>query len=55
MQVYLNLFAYRTALSPLPFVLTLVVTVFIAWLAVVVQATKAARTNPAMVLRHDWE
>jgi putative ABC transport system permease protein len=51
MQVYLSLFAHRTKLSPLPFMISLVITVFVAWLAVVIQASKAARLNPAKVLR----
>jgi putative ABC transport system permease protein len=53
MQAYLSQFANRAALSPIPFIASLTITVLIAWLAVVVQATKAARMNPATVLRNE--
>jgi putative ABC transport system permease protein len=51
MQGYLSLFMVQASLSVLPFVLGLLITVGIACASVVVQATKAARLNPAMVLR----
>ena len=53
MSIYLKLFAYRTSISPLPFLISLFATVFVSWLAIAVQATKAARLNPARVLRSD--
>jgi putative ABC transport system permease protein len=52
-QLYLSNFTQRTNITPLPFVLGLVITILIAWLAVGVQATRAARMNPAAVLRHE--
>jgi putative ABC transport system permease protein len=51
MQIYLSMFAQRTSLSPRPFITGLVVTVLIAWIAVAIQAIRAARLNPATVLR----
>jgi putative ABC transport system permease protein len=51
MQLYLSMFAQRTSLSPRPFITGLVITVLIAWIAVSAQATRAARLNPATVLR----
>jgi len=53
MRGYLSLFAHQAGLSPAPFIITLVVTVAIAWLAVAWQATRAARMNPATVLRYE--
>jgi putative ABC transport system permease protein len=51
MQLYVSLFTQRTSLSIVPFISSLVMTVLIAWLAVAAQATRAARMNPATVLR----
>ena len=53
MRVYLSLFVDRSALTPLPFVLGLVTTVGIAWLAVSKQTLQAASINPASVLRYE--
>jgi putative ABC transport system permease protein len=53
MQVYLSVFTERTSLSITPFIASLVITVLIAWLAVAAQATRAARMNPATVLRSE--
>jgi putative ABC transport system permease protein len=53
MQLYLSNFTQRTSLTPWPFLLGLVITILIAWIAVSVQATLAARMNPATVLRHE--
>ena len=53
MQVYLSLFTVKMPLSLLPFVASLVITLMIAWLAVGGQAWKAARTNPASVLKYE--
>jgi len=51
MKGYLSMFMVQTSLSALPFVFGLAITLAIACASVVVQATKAARMNPAMVLR----
>jgi putative ABC transport system permease protein len=53
LQGYLSLFAHRAGLTPVPFILSLLITLAIAWLAVFVQARRAARTEPAVVLRHE--
>jgi putative ABC transport system permease protein len=53
LQGYLSLFAHSAGLTPLPFVLSLLITLVIAWLAVFVQARRAARTEPAVVLRYE--
>jgi putative ABC transport system permease protein len=53
MQLYLSLFAHRIAITVWPFLLSLAVTLGIACMAVMAQAIKAARMNPAMVLRHE--
>ncbi len=50
-QTYLQSFAERTPLTPLPFILSLAITLLIAWLAVGGQAYRAARVKPALVLR----
>ena len=53
MQVYLSLFFQRISLTPVPFLLSLVVTVLIAWVSVGVQTLRAARRKPAAVLRYE--
>lgn len=50
---YLSLFAIRAGLGALPFALSLVIALAVAWLAVVAQATRAARAPPAVVLRRE--
>lgn len=49
-RIYLNLFVQRTSLSPWPFVLSFVITLAIAWIAVTAQALRAAAVKPANVL-----
>jgi putative ABC transport system permease protein len=51
MKLYLTLFVTRSGLSTGPFVDSLILTVLIAWCAVAAQAARAARMNPASVLR----
>jgi len=51
MEGYLSMFMVQTTLSVLPFALGLIITAGIACASVAVQATKAARMNPATVLR----
>jgi putative ABC transport system permease protein len=53
MSIYLSIFVTRTSLSWTPFALSLLLTLMIAWGAVIVQATRAARVNPATVLRYE--
>jgi putative ABC transport system permease protein len=53
MQKYLSTFTHRIELSFLPFALSLLVTVLIAWLAVSGHALRAARVRPAAVLRYE--
>ena len=50
---YLTLFVDRVALTPVPFVASLVITTGVAWTAVASQVLLAARTKPAEVLRHE--
>ena len=52
-QVYLGVFIQRIALTPVPFIASLVIVVAIAWTAVISQALRAARANPATVLRFE--
>jgi putative ABC transport system permease protein len=52
-QTYLDVFIQRIALTPLPFVMSLLIVVAIAWGAVGSQALRAARANPATVLRFE--
>jgi putative ABC transport system permease protein len=52
-RVYLNLFVTRVSLTPTPFVASLALTVAIAWAAVANQAIRAARLNPATVLKYE--
>jgi putative ABC transport system permease protein len=49
-NVYLSVFMHRIALTPLPFVLSLVLTLLVAWLTVSGQALKSSRVRPAEVL-----
>ena len=50
---YLNVFLHRIPLTPVPFILSLVVTLGVAWVAVGSQAYRAARVQPAEVLRYE--
>jgi putative ABC transport system permease protein len=50
-QLFFQPFAERVTLTPLPFVASLAITLAIAWLAVGGQVWKAARVQPALVLR----
>ena len=52
-QTYLGVFIQRIALTPWPFVASLAIVVAIAWAAVGSQALRAARANPATVLRFE--
>ena len=52
-QIYLSLFITRIPLTPLPFAISFVVTIAIAWGAVANQAIRAARLNPAIVLKYE--
>jgi hypothetical protein len=49
----LDLFIERMTLTPLPFLVTLVATLLIAWIVVGVQVVCAARLNPTIALRHE--
>ena len=50
---YLSLFVTRTPLTVLPFIVSLVVTVGIAWLSVGAHTIRAARLKPAIVLKYE--
>jgi putative ABC transport system permease protein len=50
-RLYYNMFTHHADISPWPFVLSLAITVAVAWLAVVAQALRAASVKPALVLR----
>ena len=52
-KAYLSPFVHRVALTPLPFLLSLVLTVGVAWAAIGSQAFRAARVTPAQVLRYE--
>jgi putative ABC transport system permease protein len=53
MNGYLSIFTNRVGLTWRPFAASLLLTVVIAWLAVSVQAIRAARMKPARVLRYE--
>ncbi|HET7133909.1 MAG TPA: FtsX-like permease family protein, partial [Gammaproteobacteria bacterium] len=50
-RAYLNLFVQRMELTPAPFAFALAVSLVIAWLAVLTHALRAARLQPALVLK----
>ena len=52
-RMYLNQFPQSIPITPWPFALSVAITVAIAWLAVVGQTLRAARTTPAEVLRNE--
>lgn len=52
-QAYLSVFVHRIALTPVPFALSFVLTLMIAWAAVGGQVWRAARVKPANVLRYE--
>jgi putative ABC transport system permease protein len=52
-RAYLNQFSESIELTVWPFVASLAITVAVAWLAVLGQTLRAARTTPAEVLRHE--
>jgi putative ABC transport system permease protein len=51
-QLFLRLFAERIALTPATFLVSLVLTLAIAWVAIIGEVLKAASVRPAEVLRH---
>jgi putative ABC transport system permease protein len=52
-RAYLNQFSDSIALTPWPFVLSIAITLAIAWVSVLGQTLRAARTTPAEVLRNE--
>jgi putative ABC transport system permease protein len=52
-QKYLSLFLERVELTLLPFVVSLAISLIVVWLAIGKQVYRAARMNPATVLRHE--
>jgi putative ABC transport system permease protein len=50
---YASIFASRVGISVAPFLWGFAITVVVAWIAVAAQATRAARMNPATVLRSE--
>jgi putative ABC transport system permease protein len=52
-RAYLNQFSESIELTVWPFVASLAITVAVAWLAVLGQTLRAARTTPAEALRHE--
>ncbi len=52
-KAYLAIFIHRVPLTPWPFAASLVLTLLVAWAAVAVQAYRAARVEPAAVLRDE--
>ncbi|MGC3980981.1 MAG: ABC transporter permease [Steroidobacteraceae bacterium] len=53
MNAYLGIFTYRISLNAWPFVISLLITVSIACLAVLVQTRRVARLVPSEVLRYE--
>ena len=53
MRIYLSIFTQRMELTPAPFVASLLIILAVAWIAVVAQASRAARVKPATVLRYE--
>ena len=51
-QAYLSAFLHRIDLTPAPFLLSMAITLAIAWAAVISVVLKAASLRPAEVLRH---
>ncbi len=51
-QSYLSAFAYRIELTPAPFLVSLIITLVIAWAAVIGIVLKVASVRPAEALRH---
>jgi len=49
-RLYYSMFTHHAEFSPWPFVLSLAITVAVAWLAVGAQALRAASVKPAVVL-----
>lgn len=52
-ELYLDTFLYRIDLSAWPFVVSFFTTLLVAWIAVGYQTLRAARLNPATVLRYE--
>ncbi|MET0984510.1 MAG: FtsX-like permease family protein [Steroidobacteraceae bacterium] len=52
-QAYANLFTQRAPGSLVPFALSLLATLIIAWVAVAAQSVRAARVTPTAVLRQE--
>jgi putative ABC transport system permease protein len=52
-RVYVRIFAQQSALALSPFALGFFITLGIAWAAVAAQTVRAARVNPATVLRYE--
>ena len=52
-KLYFNLFTQRATMTPWPFLVSLAITLGIAWLAVSAQALRAAAVKPANVLHSD--
>jgi putative ABC transport system permease protein len=51
-QAYLRVFLHRITITPEPFLLSLAVTLLIAWIAVMGQTWRASRVAPSRVLRY---
>lgn len=52
-NTYVSMFATRTEFGALPFIMSLLLSVLIAVLAVLSQSWKSARMRPAMALRYE--
>jgi putative ABC transport system permease protein len=52
-QAYLSVFIQRTAITLAPFAVSLGIVLMVAWIAVGLQALRAARANPSEVLRFE--
>jgi len=52
-KAYLTLFVERVAITLVPFALSLVATLVIAWAVVLQQSLRAARVEPAEVLQYE--
>jgi putative ABC transport system permease protein len=52
-RLYYSMFTHHADMSPWPFVLSVAITMAVAWLAVGAQALRAASVKPALVLHAD--
>ncbi|RZK73963.1 MAG: FtsX-like permease family protein, partial [Pedobacter sp.] len=52
-KMWLETFAYRINLSPLPFIISAIITILLTVLTVSIQASKAVKANPVDALKYE--